>query len=505
MVDYVPYCLMSQQVGDGPKQRLSLGEYSEKANTNKFRAAFVLAGRNDGPAWGGSEDVKGSKITKEIKNFDGDVVVSFGGAQGPYLSKRADNPNQLVKWLKTVIDETGCNYLDFDDEQTIKSVAQKRGKALAKLQKDRDVKISFTLAASVRGLQSGGTKMVVQKALDEGVEVDAVNMMTMDYGWKPPNMETIKSTINSLHGQIQDMMGVDEKEAWSRVGITPMLGKQDTGGTFHLSTAKKLHEWASDKGVGFLSCWCVNRDNGTGTGGVNAHCSGVNQEPFEFSQNLAGDGGGGGGGGGGGDEPTPADASTHYTVKKDKKKASAGSNYATGKEKSPDPKPQPKKLVDNFSSGSLASYQTLKAKDAPQDETNTYYPAVNTEKSIGVGYNVFGDLCPVTGDEEGYAGLILNAVDVSNYYMGILDATKGAIKILKVEGDEVSTVGGKSVEVSEGEYSTMKAEVKDGELSIHVGEHSVSSDVETFSEGDKVGFVASRRSRVDNIQEQKRA
>jgi hypothetical protein len=70
------------------------------------------------------------------------------------------------------------------------------------------------------------------------------------------------------------------------VGVTEMPGIDDFGTdeTFTLADAPALLRWAKRMGVGTLSFWALQRDNGDcpGTKGA-GNCSGLTQEQWYFS------------------------------------------------------------------------------------------------------------------------------------------------------------------------------------------------------------------------------
>ncbi|KUL40721.1 glycoside hydrolase family 18 protein [Actinoplanes awajinensis] len=70
----------------------------------------------------------------------------------------------------------------------------------------------------------------------------------------------------------------DDDDRYAMLGVTPMIGVNDTGGTTTTADAAYLLGWAGQKGLGFVRFWSVNRDNGDcGDGSVDAACSGITQ------------------------------------------------------------------------------------------------------------------------------------------------------------------------------------------------------------------------------------
>jgi len=96
-----------------------------------------------------------------------------------------------------------------------------------------------------------------------------------------------ESAATAAEGQLATLYpGVPAKELWGRTGITQMPGIDDFGAdeTFPVSQAPALEHWAAAHGIGELSIWALQRDNGNcpGTKGA-GNCSGVTQQPWDFS------------------------------------------------------------------------------------------------------------------------------------------------------------------------------------------------------------------------------
>ncbi len=72
-------------------------------------------------------------------------------------------------------------------------------------------------------------------------------------------------------------------------GVTEMVGIDDYGPseTFTTDDAVTVAKWASQHGLGLLSFWAIERDNGgcAGTKGAGA-CSGVAQGDWYFSHTF---------------------------------------------------------------------------------------------------------------------------------------------------------------------------------------------------------------------------
>lgn len=75
--------------------------------------------------------------------------------------------------------------------------------------------------------------------------------------------------------------------SWATIGVTPMIGVNDTvPEVFTLQDAQDLLAFARQNGLGRLAMWSANRDQSCpdGPGGAaQPTCSGVDQQPFDFT------------------------------------------------------------------------------------------------------------------------------------------------------------------------------------------------------------------------------
>src|SRR5215471_904994 len=122
----------------------------------------------------------------------------------------------------------------------------------------------------------------------DGVKVDVINVMAMDYGTAVDSggrmgQDAISAATNTAAQISSAGLG-------SRVGITPMIGVNDVSTeVFQLSDAEMVLSFAqSSPDIARLSMWSVGRDNGAcaGAGFASATCSGLAQSSFQFSSIL---------------------------------------------------------------------------------------------------------------------------------------------------------------------------------------------------------------------------
>ncbi|AFK20874.1 PKD domain-containing protein (plasmid) [Haloferax mediterranei ATCC 33500] len=280
------------------EDQLSLAANVEAAGTKYFTLAFVLADGNGDPAWAGSQKVGepsnwldvGTQLTELRDQHGGEVIVSFGGLNGTYLAEATTSASELKDAYATVVDTYDLTYIDFDEESLIsrdEESIRRRNEALVMLQDEYpDLHVSYTLPVMPSGLpghSSNDVLFVLEDAVSKGVELDAVNLMVMDYGADiEPNAENAISAAESVHKQLGDLYpNKSASERWSMLGLTPMIGVNDIGGTFYQEDARQVLDFAQNHDLRLLSFWELVRDNGKGDKLYESTL--IEQEPFEFS------------------------------------------------------------------------------------------------------------------------------------------------------------------------------------------------------------------------------
>jgi chitinase len=120
-----------------------------------------------------------------IRSKGGDVIMSFGGADGTELGVTDPDPAKVEAKYQAVIDEYKLTWIDMDIEgRSIHDPAANhvRNTALVNLQKKNPgLIVVYTLAADPNGIEPHGLA-TLRDAHEQGLRVEAVNLMAMDYG-----------------------------------------------------------------------------------------------------------------------------------------------------------------------------------------------------------------------------------------------------------------------------------------------------------------------------------
>ncbi|MFE0640914.1 chitinase [Streptomyces sp. NPDC058877] len=239
-----------------------------------------------------------------IQSRGGDVIPSFGGytadTTGTEIADSCTDVNQIAAVYEKVITTYDLTRLDMDievDSLDNSAGITRRNKAIKLVQdraaaNGRQIQISYTLPTTTRGLAASGLA-VLKNAVANGARVDVVNLMTFDYYDNAAHdmAADTKTAAQGLYDQLAKLYPTKTPaQLWGMIGITEMIGVDDFGPaeTFTLANARTVYDWAVGKGINTLSFWALQRDNGGCPGGAAAdHCSGIQQDTWDFSRIFA--------------------------------------------------------------------------------------------------------------------------------------------------------------------------------------------------------------------------
>ena len=273
-----------------------LAAISHASGIQNFTLAFMLAS-DHGIGWQGAGAItddtlsNGTTILSQVQAIQaagGHITISFGGAAGQEAALTAPSAAVLQAEYQSVIDRYHVTSIDFDIEgaaELNQPSITLRDQAIVGLQAaNPDLKVSFTLPVLPTGLDASGLA-VLQSAKHDGVRIDMVNIMAMDYGQSVDNNGQMG--LNAVNAAIATEKQLGDLGLSAKIGITPMIGVNDVASeVFTLADAQALVDYAkTDPHVAQLSMWSVARDNGNSAGAhyASSDSSGVAQNPFEFA------------------------------------------------------------------------------------------------------------------------------------------------------------------------------------------------------------------------------
>ncbi|XIE78650.1 cellulose binding domain-containing protein [Streptomyces sp. SBR177] len=269
---------------------------ADQTGVKEFNLAFITSGGGCAPLWGGVTDLGSDKVAAQIgalRAKGGDVRVSFGGAAGHELALNCSTVDALAAAYGKVVDQYKLTKVDFDIEGAAlpdTAANTRRSQAIARLQQSHPgLNVSFTLPVMPEGLTQPGVDLIAD-AKRNGVRVDAVNIMAMDYGPAySGDMGTYAvQAATATQAQIKGVLGLSDAAAWKAVAVTPMIGVNDVSSeVFKVDDATQLVDFARSKGLGWLAMWSATRDKQCASGAVtyaDPTCSSILQQPLAFTK-----------------------------------------------------------------------------------------------------------------------------------------------------------------------------------------------------------------------------
>ncbi|MBT2545388.1 cellulose binding domain-containing protein [Streptomyces sp. ISL-44] len=276
-----------------------LVDTADKTGVKEFHLAFITSGGGCAPLWGGVTDLASDKVAAQIgalRAKGGDVRVSFGGAAGHELALNCATVDDLAAAYGKVIDQYRLTKVDFDIEGAAlpdTAANARRAQAIARLQKSHPgLDVAFTLPVMPEGLTQPGVALLAD-AKKNGVRIDAVNIMAMDYGpaYSGDMGQYAIQAATATQAQLKGVLGLSDAAAWKAVAVTPMIGVNDVASEiFTVADATQLVDFAAAKGIGRLAMWSSTRDKQCAAGAVNyadATCSSILQQPLAFTKAFA--------------------------------------------------------------------------------------------------------------------------------------------------------------------------------------------------------------------------
>ncbi len=255
--------------------------------------------------WDGdtSEPIAASSYGSDIaaiQRAGGNVIPSFGGytadTTGTDIADSCTSVPAIAQVYESLITTYHVPRIDLDVEaNSLANTAgiNRRNEAIAMTEAwaaahHLRIQFSYTLPTFPTGLPSAELA-VLQNAVADGAKISTVNLLTFDYyiGTQQDMLADTQSAATALHGQLQSLYpAATARQLWHMIGVTEMPGIDDFGPdeTFSTAAAVPLLIWAQKHGIGLISFWALQRDNGgcPGTKGAGT-CSGVVQPTWYFS------------------------------------------------------------------------------------------------------------------------------------------------------------------------------------------------------------------------------
>jgi hypothetical protein len=298
---------------DTGESNTTLTTVASDYGTKYFTLAFVDGA---GCSWSLPNQSSWQSQISALQSEGGDVSISFGGytvdTDGDDLGATCSSASAMAAQVESVVTTMGVTHLDFDIESNEMSDSADltlTAEALALVRQwDSSLVINYTIPVLPTGLTSEGID-ILDAAADAGFTPNVVNIMTMDYGTSGTEMgSAAEQAIAATAPQLESVFGVSSSAAYGMLGVTPMIGQNDTSGEiFTLADASEVESYAAQQGLAWTSFWSEGRDNDGCPGDTSASstCSGVTQTDGQYTTIFQAFTSGSSSTGGGSPTPTP--------------------------------------------------------------------------------------------------------------------------------------------------------------------------------------------------------
>jgi chitinase len=260
-----------------------------------FTLAFILSDGTCNPMWDGSRPLTGGNDQTQINRIranGGDVMVSVGGWSGTKLGERCTSASALAGAYQKVINAYALKAIDIDIENTEWNNSTVRQRVIDALkivkQNNPGIKTVITFGTTVSGPDATGRDMINRGAAS-GLSNDIWAVMPFDFGGFSGDMgDASISAVEGLKAAVKSAYGYTDAETYSRVGLSSMNGKTDVAGELVTqSDFQQILAYAQQKHLARFAFWSINRDRPCGAGTDPDACSGISQQPYDFTKIVA--------------------------------------------------------------------------------------------------------------------------------------------------------------------------------------------------------------------------
>ncbi|GAA3107622.1 chitinase [Kribbella aluminosa] len=256
-----------------------------------FTMAFILSNGYCNPQWDGGRPLTGGvdqQAISTIRANGGDVVVSFGGWSGNKLGQSCGTAGELAAAYQKVIDALSLKAIDIDiedQEMAQPAVRQKVIDALKIVEQNNAGITTYLTFGTTQSGPDGDGQDLIHRGAAFGLNLDGWVIMPFDFGGGSTNMGTLtQQAADGLKNAVKSAYGLTDDAAYRRIGISSINGLTDQAGErVNLSDFESNLAYAAQHHLARFTYWSTNRDRPC-TGGSADSCSGIAQNPWDFSK-----------------------------------------------------------------------------------------------------------------------------------------------------------------------------------------------------------------------------
>lgn len=260
-----------------------------------FTLAFILSDGTCNPKWDGTRALTGGSdqsTINAIRAGGGDVIVSVGGWGGTKLGEKCTSASALAGAYQKVISAYNLKVLDIDIENTEWASATVRQRVIDALKTVKanspGLKTIITFGTTPSGPDSTGVDMITRGA-NSGLANDVWTVMPFDFGGHSGSMGAATvSAVEGLKTRVKAAYGYSDAVTYAHIGLSSMNGKTDEADEIvSLADFQTMLAYAQQHHIARLTFWELNRDRACGSGGDLNACSGVSQQPYDYTKIFA--------------------------------------------------------------------------------------------------------------------------------------------------------------------------------------------------------------------------
>jgi chitinase len=260
-----------------------------------FTLAFILSDGTCNPTWDGSRPLTGGNDQTQINRIranGGDIMVSVGGWSGNKLGEFCSSASALAGAYQKVINAYSLKAIDIDIENTEWGNATVRQRVIDALklvkQNNPGIKTVITFGTTPSGPDATGVDMITRGA-NSGLANDVWSVMPFDFGSHSGSMGSATvSAVEGLKSVVKSRYGYSDSVTYAHIGLSSMNGKTDEADeTVTLADFNTILSYAQQHQIARFAFWSINRDRACGSGLDGDSCSGISQQPYDFTKIVA--------------------------------------------------------------------------------------------------------------------------------------------------------------------------------------------------------------------------
>jgi len=270
----------------------NLTQVTQATGVKWFTMAFMLNNGNCNPLWDGGRALTGGQDQAAINTIranGGDVIVSFGGASGPWLEHYCTSATALAAAYQKVISTYGLKAIDIDIEGTPYDTPADQQKTVDALKAIKTANPGITIYITLGSGTTGPDASLINRAAGAGLVVDGWGIMTFDWGNSTGNQGQLTiQAADGLKNRLKTAYGWTDDQAYRHVGISSMNGITDENARVTVADMQTITAYAQLHTIARLTFWSLNRDRPCpGAYPNDDTCSGVSQAAWDFTRTIS--------------------------------------------------------------------------------------------------------------------------------------------------------------------------------------------------------------------------